>query len=383
VRLIDRHPLVRMSARVAVASALAGPIAPAAAEAQTAFKFQPSVTVTQLHDSNLFFAAAAPKADFITRVTPEIDSEYRSPLWTVSGGYSFDADRFAEHAELSRADARQQARAGFQYRRSERTTLAAAGAFSRTQTPGELIPQTGLGFARASAQRLDARSSVTQRLTPLTTGIIDYTFTEDRIEGGPAIRTHGATITSNRRISLRDTLNAGYRLRHFVFGAATSTSHGLNLAWSRSVSGRATVAIGGGPNVTDASTGLDLTASLHNRFKAGDVSLAYARSQTTVFGLPDIVQTQSISATAAWSLGRSLRIQFAPGVYQSRLESLRAEVFRVMAGAACPISRNLSVQISVDATHQRGVLFPGFGNETIPRYLASIRLVAAPDAGSR
>lgn len=379
MRLIDRHRLLRAAAPVAVGICLARPfMTPGAADAQTLLGFRPSLTVTYTHDSNLFFAPFAPQADFVTRVTPAIESEYRSPLWTWSGRYALSAEHFAEHAELSRADAGQHALAGFRYRPSERTVLATSGGFSRTQTPGELIPETGLGFARGSAQRLEARSSITRRLSPLTTGAVDYAFTEDRVAAGAAVRTHGATIASDRRVSARDMLNAEYRFRQFIFGSTASASHALNLEWTRSITGRGTVSIAAGPNVTDAATGLDVAASLRNRFRAGDVTLGYARTQTTVFGLADVVQVQSVSAAATWNLGRSLQLHFAPAVYQTRRDPQRADVFRLMAGAVCPLSRTLSVEVSVDASRQRGALLAGFGNEVIPRYQAAIKLVAAP-----
>jgi len=383
--LTDPHPSSRACAQAAAAAILAARClaAPPAATAQTVLRFQPSLSLTQMYDTNLFFAPSAPQADFITRITPEATVEYRSPVWNWTGGYAFDFDRFAEREDLTRADARQQMHAGLEYRLGQRTAATAAGTFARTQTPGDLIPETGLGFARVTAQRIDGRSSLTHRVNQVTAAAGEYRFTEDRIAGGPVIRTHGAAVSAERRTSARDTVAAAYRLRQFEFGPTTSTSHALNVAWTRSISERASLTLAGGPNVTDATVHPDLTASLRNRFKAADVTLAYARAQTTVFGFADVVQTQSLSATAVWSFRRSFQIRAAPAVYQSRREGLHADVFRMTAGAVWPVSRSVSVEVSFDATRQRGVLLAGLEHATIPRYLASVRLVAAPASGRR
>jgi hypothetical protein len=346
--------------------------------AQSVFRVTPSISVTQMYDSNILFTPSDRQADFITRVTPAIESEYRSPLWTLSGRYTLDGERFAQHATLSRANAQQHAVAGIRYQPTARMVVAVATEFARTQTPGELVPQTGLAFGRRAAQRLGAHSSIAHRLSPVTTGTIGYKFTEDRIEGGILIRSHDATIAAERRMSERDTLDAAFRSRQFLFGAASATSQVLRLGWTRAVTGRVSVSIDAGPNVTNARPGLDLAVSLRNRFDAGDVSVAYMREPTTVFGLAGTVDTQSVSATTSWDARRWLRIRVTPAFYQSELAAVRADVYRLMVDTVWSIAGNLSLETSFNASQQRGGLYAGFAGQIVPRHEAVIRLVAAP-----
>ena len=83
--------------------------APGVADAQGVFRATPSVSVTQQHDSNVFSTSVDPEADFVTRVSSGVDSQYRSPLWTMSGRYFLDNEHFADHADLDSVDARQRA----------------------------------------------------------------------------------------------------------------------------------------------------------------------------------------------------------------------------------------------------------------------------------
>src|SRR5436190_427516 len=84
-------------------------IAPHPVRAQQMFHLTPSIGVTQVYDSNLFFTTSDRQADSIWRVTPAIDAEYRSMPWTLIGRYTLDAEQFTQHPELNTVHARQQA----------------------------------------------------------------------------------------------------------------------------------------------------------------------------------------------------------------------------------------------------------------------------------
>lgn len=360
-----------------------GLAAPCRIFAQGVFQLRPSISTSQVHDSNLFFSASAPRADFITRVTPSVDSEYRSPHWTFTGRYTLDAEQFVEHPELSSARARQHGVAGFEYRPTARMVLAAGAELSHTRRPGEIIPEVGLTFARGGAQRFATRSSMTRRLSAASTGSIDYTFSEDRLAGGIAVRSHTGTATTEQRLSLRHTVSAGYRFGQFIFGRTATSSHAINVGWTYALTPRASISIEGGPNVTETSPGLDMTVELRNRFRAGEASISYARAQITAFGVAEILHTQSISATAAWSLRRWLQVRMSPAFYQTERGTLRADVARLQGGAICSIGRSLSLEAMFDGSRQTGVLYYGLGGEMIPRHEVVVRLVAAPGTHSR
>jgi hypothetical protein len=359
-----------------------GAIAPAAAHGQQSsgvVHVRPLFDMAQVYDSNLFSTPADRQADFITRVTPGLASEYRSPRLTLFGRYTFDAERFSRHADLTdMTNARQHAALELAYRATRRTSLAVDAELSKTQTPGELNAGTALTFTRARARRVAAHSSITRQLNMVTAGTLDYVFTESRITDGLDTRTHAAAIGFDRRLSLHDTVGLGYRLEQFLFGMSSVTSQVLALRWNDAITRRASVSVDGGPRVTNGSLAPDLSAAVHYRFKSGALSLAYGRTQTTVIGLMGPADTRSLAATTTWSLPQSLQLRAAPARYQSAQAGRRADVFQLAVALSRPIAKGLSLDVAFDTYVQHGNLYTGLASETIPRHVAMIRLAAAP-----
>jgi hypothetical protein len=353
------------------------------ARAQEMFQVNPLFSTAQEYDSNLFYTSFNRQADFVTRVSPGIESAYRSPVLTMLGRYSFDVERFARHPELTAMDARQRAGTSVTYRPTQRLAVAADAELLKTRTPGELNALTNITLGRARAERVSAHSSITRQLDMVTSGTIDYMFTGDHIAGGPAMRSHAATLGVDRHRSSRETISVAYRFHQFMFDTSTATSHTLSLAWTRAITRRASVSLGGGPRVTNGSPAADLSASLRHQFKSGAVSLGYARTQTTIVGLTGVTDTQSLSATAEWNVRPSLQMRLSPTVFRSAQPSVHADVYQLTGTVARRIAQTLSLEVALNAYLQRGNLYTGRATETIPRQNVLVRLVAAPAARPR
>jgi hypothetical protein len=367
------------SSRLALACVLLhAAAAPRPACAQSVLQVRPLMAAAQFYDSNLFFTSMAPQSDFITRVSPGILSEYRSPRLALRGRYTLDVDRFANHPELSDADARQHGALDFSYHPTPRVALLADAEYSTTHAPSELNTQTGLSLSRARAERVAARSSLTRSLDPSTLGSVDYVFTQDRIEGGIEIFTHAATAGATRHLSLRDTVSADYQLHQYFFGTAAQTSHGLRLGWTRGITERSTFSIAAGPQMTNGSLTPELSASIRYQFIPGDVSFAYARSQTTALGLVGLADTQKVSATATWRPRRSLRVHVAPAFFHSVHSAVQADVYQLSLGVTRQIVPGLSLDTAMTADVQHGRLAADRAAETIPRQNVMISLVVEP-----
>jgi hypothetical protein len=368
--------------RLAVVFALAhAALATVAAGAQTTFEVRPLLSVTEVHDSNLFSTPSNRQADFIARLSPGVESDYRSGLQTLTSRYTFDIERFAHHDELSTMSARQQATIGWGYRPTPRLALAAGGEFLTTRTPGELTATSGLSFARARAQRAAVQSSLTRQLNPVTSGSVEYTFTEDRFARAYEARTHTATANAVRRLSSRGAVNASVGFRAFRFdsagaGESAVTSQSLNIGWTHAITRRVRLAIAAGPRLTGGTFRPELSASVDTRFKSIDLSLAYAGTQTTVIGVAGATDIQHVRATAAWTPGRSLRMQMTPGYFRNAADGRRADVYSLAIGVTRPISKQLSFDLSYDGSLQQGHLVAGLASETITRQSVLIRLVA-------
>jgi hypothetical protein len=335
------------------------------------------MATAQIYDSNLFFTSMNRQSDFITRVSPGVLSEYRSPLLALRGRYTLDIDRFASQGELSGTDA-QHGAIDFSYHPTRRVALAANAEYLTTHTPSELNTETGLSLSRARAERVTAHSSFTRSLDRSSVGTVDYVFTQERVAGGIEILTHAATIGANHRLSLRDTVRADYQLHQYFFGAAALTSHGLRFGWTHGITGRSTFSIDGGPRVTDRSPAPELSASIRYQFSPGDVSLAYARTQTTAIGLVGIAETQKVSATATWRPRKSLRMQVEPACFHSVHGGLQADVCRLSLGVAYQIVPGLSLDSVMTADVQHARLSAELANETIPHQNLMISLVVKP-----
>ncbi|HEY3044225.1 MAG TPA: hypothetical protein VGJ39_09380 [Vicinamibacterales bacterium] len=356
------------------------------ARAQGLVRLSPLFGISQVYDSNLFFTPADRQADFVTRMTPGLESEYRSALMALVGRYTRDIEHYADHRDLTSMNAREHASVESTYRATRRLTLVAGAELSKTQTPGELSGETtGLTFTRAAARRVTAHSSVTRQLGRLTDGRMEYTFTEDQVAGGIGVRNHLAAVGTHHQLTPRDTVTAGYRVDQIRFETdgvpvASTTTHALSVGWTRAVTHQARLSIEAGPYVTNGSPTAEVSASIGYRIRSVDLSLGYSRRQNTIIGLAGIARTESMTGSAAWNLLRhSLQVQVSPAFFQSVHPMVRADVYRLAIDVDHRIANGLSVGFAVNMNRQRTV-GATLTRDNIARQTAMIRLVAAPVA---
>jgi hypothetical protein len=350
-------------------------------DAQQLFRWNPSIGVTEVYDSNLFFTQSDRQGDSIWRVSPAIEPEYRSTPWTWLGRFGADAERFADHAELNTVQARAHASSDLRYHPTPRLTLGAATDFSTTQMPGEFNVETALTVARASARRLAVHPSATYAFGAVTEGKLDYSYTDDRLAGSPRLRAQVATLGLERHVSPRDTASLSYGVRQFLFGADdVTTSHVLSVGWTHSMTPLAALTLNGGPRVSDGVPAPELSASLRYHVRPGDLVLTYSRGQTTLVGLPGTVDTHGLAATAIYRPRRTVHIRIAPGMYRSVRSGITAQVYRAAVGVACPIGRGLLFDAAYDMNFQRGDIYASRAGNRIARHVVQIRVVASPTA---
>ena len=363
--------------RAGLVAVLGMTLVPCEPSAQATFTVKPSVTLAVVSDSNLFARPTDPQSDVISRVSPAIDADYFSPRLTVLGRATVDAERFDRNTSLTTLQARQQAAVDVRYQAARRLTVDAAALFSATETPGELNLLSGVTLTRARARRLAVSPAITYQRDAATKGILTYAITEDRLAGGVPMIAHAATAAGERRWSPRDTVRLDYVFREFDFGLEPSTrSHTVTAGWTRGLTRRASLSLGGGPRVGDGTIVPELSASLGYRAPAVNLSLAYASAQTTLIGLAGAADTHSLSAAAACGRRDSLRVRLAPGVMQTARAGLQARVYRLSLGASYPIGDALNLEAVYDVTRQRGDVYVPRLNEIITRHLIVVSLAA-------
>ncbi len=374
----------RIARRTICSIAVAGLLAQSdVAGAQGVIHVRPLFSIGQAYDSNLFFSSVDRQEDFVTRTTPGLESEFRSPVLSLLGRYTQDIERYADHPDLNSVNTREHATVESTYQPARRLTVTTGAEFAKTQTPGELSVETGFTFARAAAQRLTARSSVVGQLSRITTGRMEYTFTADHLAGTVGIRSHIAALSADHALSSRDTVIVGYRVQQFLFGtggvqSVSTTSHTLHAGWTRAVSNRVRFSIDGGPQLANGVPAADVSASLHYHVRPIDLSLAYERRQTTIFGFTGTALTQSVTGSALWTFLRpSLQVQVSPAYFRSVHPLLRGDVYRLGVDVGHRIARGLSVGLALDMNLQRN-RDAMLTRTDVPHRMAMIRLVAAP-----
>jgi hypothetical protein len=341
-------------------------------------RVSPLFTTSQVYDSNLFSASVAPQGDFITRVSPGIEGAYRSARFSLLGRYVLDLERFATHPELNTADGGQQASIDLRTNRSRRLAFAVDAAFARTRTPGDLSAGTGLTLARAPAEHVEVHPSMVRQVNPVTEATIDYTWTDERLVGGIATRAHRAGIGIDRHVSLRDVVDVNYGIRMFVFETANRlTSHVMTMGWSHQITREASVELRGGPVLTDGRQAPEVLASMRYRPGPSELSISYARTQTTLVGFASILDTQSVTASAAYMLRRHLQIRVVPGVFRTTSDTGRADAGRLAFEAERPMTERLSLRATYEATVQRGALTAAPSGGSVSRHLVQLSVVAA------
>lgn len=370
-----------MYRRVAGLALAAIVISPRVANAQDTFDFYPSMSISEVHESNLFSTATNRLQDFITRVTPAAETRYHSPLWTFSGRYALDVERFVQHPELSSAASRQHGTIALDYRPTPRVTITSGAEYLTTRTPAELIAATGLTFTRARARRTAARTTIARELNPVTAGTLEYAFTRDRLGLGFGSDSHAGTASVVRRASSRTTLTGRYRVNHFDFtrrdaARAVIMSHSVAVGISRALSPHVTLLVEAGPRLTGDVVRPELTASIDWTREPLSVFVGYSRTQTTAIGLVEPLDTQSLQVSVARTLWRSLEVRITPGAYQSVMDGLRADVFVLGAAIAQHFSKAFALELQFDGAVQRGGLLATTAEQIVPRHSVVLRFVA-------
>jgi hypothetical protein len=342
-------------------------------------RLSPVFATTEVYDSNLFSSPTVTSGDFITRASPGLEGEYHSPRFSLLGRYVFDLERFASHPELTTADGGQHAAIDLRTNRSRRLWFAVDAAVERTRTPGELSAVTGLTLARARAEHVEVHPAMVRQVNPVTEATVDYTWTDDRLAGGITTSAHRAGLRIDRHVSRRDVVDVRFGVRVFLFEPEHRvTSHAASVGWSRQITREAHLELRGGPVLTDGRQAPEMLASMRYTPGPSELSISYARTQTTLIGFAGVLDTQNISASVARRLRPRLQIRITPGVFRTTSDAGRADAGRLAVEADRPMTGRLSLRATYEANFQRGSLAAVPSAAPIARHLVQLSVIAAP-----
>lgn len=320
----------------------------------------PSFSFSELYNDNILLTPNDRKGDFITRLSPGITAGYESAPLTLLGGYTFDGEIFAHNSALNDAMARQKADFDFRYLPTRLLTLALKGEYLETQTPGELNVRTGIPSGRRRADRFLLDPSVAYRFDPLTTGTTGYTFTKDRLSGGGITTdTHVGRLGVERRFTRQDLGSLEYTYRQFIFGGDDTTdSHAITPGWTRELTPATSLTLKAGPRFSEGSVDAEIGSSIRHRFREGEVSLSYSRSQTAVAGEAGSATTDGVMLTLKYKVLPLLEFGAAPAFFRTARGPSDSKVYRIKFDATYEITRWLSLVGSYEYSFQKGIL-PG------------------------
>ena len=213
--------------------------------------------------------------------------------------------------------------------------------------------------------------------------MLQYTFSQDRLEQGVPTSSSSAAAGLARRLSRRHTGRVEDTLRQFAFASDDlRRSHTVSVGWTAEVTRGFSISAAGGPRVGDGALAPELSTSLTYHNARTDLVLAYARTETTLIGLPGTVDTDTISIAAGYGLPHGMRFRVAPAVMKTSRGDLEAHVYRLAVGASRPVGRFMIADVSVDAMRQRGDVYAGAVNR-ITRRVVVLSLQVVPPAGNR
>ncbi|HMC83389.1 MAG TPA: hypothetical protein VKL61_09170 [Candidatus Polarisedimenticolia bacterium] len=376
---------------------LGGMVLGGTAMARPDLYFDGSLSLAGVQDDNLFYTAESPQRDVISRLTPGIEAGSRSERLTLSGRWSLDAERFADHSELDTNRARESAAFDLHSRLSRPLSLSLHGDYLSTLTPGELNPATGLAAGRSRARRLSVRPSLDWKLGPTTVGTFGYTRMKDDLVGGVAADTRSTTLGLDHHPTPRDTLSTHYDFSRYRFEEGVPIAvHTLTFGWERRVGPHGSFELRAGPRYSLDRFDPEASLALQRGGRRVDTSLTVARSLTTVIGQAGTFVTDSVLTAVSYRPVSSLRLSATPGVYWIRdsTDGPETRVYLVGLEGNWRISDWLSLVSSYHMNRQRGGLVAaaaGTGVETreIARNTFFLGLVAgrteprAPAAAGR
>jgi hypothetical protein len=323
-------------------------LTPGAAWAQAGWYITPALSASEEFDDNVFSQTSQRESDFISRLSPSFKAGYQSKPLTllISGG--IDVEYFAEHPDLSGVANRKRAGLEMQYAPELATTIGLAAAYAETETPAELQPQTGIELGRRTTRLWSLSPSLSHRFNTRTSGEASYAYHEITSPGFTSVAQQ-AQLGISSLLSRLDTGRLRYTLGIIDAGPTSTTSHALTVGWVSKLSHDTVLSIDAGPRLSDGALQPEVSGTLSHRFKSGQVSLTYQRTETVVIGQAGTAETNSVLAALGLSLTRRLQMNLGAG-FSDTTANLGADVLVYRASAS--LSYRLTKWLGISANYR-------------------------------
>jgi len=282
-------------------------LGPAPAWAQAGWYYLPDLTLSEVFDDNIFGTSARRESDFISRLSSAAKVGYRSLPLTFLATSAFDAEVFAKNPDNDGLN-RIQSGVEVQWRPIHQLTLRLDGAFTKTETPAELVSNLGLELGRQTSTDLSVTPTASYRVQRTT--LLDGSYGYHRTETGDVTTTtHEPRLRLTEQLTRADLGTLTYAYRLIESGNRSVSSHLVLAGWARQISRSTTVILEAGPRLTEGGLDAEANVTLSHRWPSTvETSLSYARAQITIPGQSDPANTQAVSAQVTMAPLRSMTV---------------------------------------------------------------------------
>jgi len=329
---------------------------PVTAHAQARMEFIPSMSLFSVYDDNIY-ARVDGSAGHLLQLRPSFEGSYENPRTRLLGLYSFDAQR-SNFATLNTLDARRHALIETRFRTTPFTTLAMAGRYDRSETPGDIDMDSGILGERRQAQRLELNPTYAHRFTTRTSMTAGYDWTTENLIDGERGTMHIGRAMLSREVTEKTTLSAGYVARYFVDHIADHTSQGLVVGWNRELGPATRISLFAGPKVT-SYRGLTPEANAAFMRTTNRIRLAidYWHGETIILGVVGPVRADSVTLRSAWPLTRRFELSAHAGASDvTTLDERKSTNYRSTLGLSWTPGGLYTVGASYGLDYQDGLI---------------------------
>lgn len=336
----------------------------------------PAVTVSAVHDDNVFFDPQNEQDDTFVRLSPSLETGFESEPFTWQAGYTFDAERYDEFDGLDSNQVRRFGNASVQYLPNSQLTLQANANYGKSQTGGDLNVLTGLQPGRQVAERFSVNPGLIYAFSGATTGSLDYLWSNDKLQGGVEADTYTTTADLEHAFSDENTVRLGYTYRSYEFdnpnGTGSSTySHTPRLGWLHRFSPTLQLTVEGGPRISGDETDPYALIALTRELVRGQIELSYAIDETTLIGEAGRLETERVRFNFRHAFTADFEVGFTPTWSRIDRQGNEDDIFFVAANARYRVNNALFLVASYQHSDQEVVL-PPVGNLDLSRNVFSL-----------
>ena len=286
--------------------------------AQGPLVFTPSFTLSEEFNDNIFSDNRNKESDFITGFSPGLRLDMRQPGFTMGVGYTFTAEIYAKHTELSNAANRQRLFGNLSYQPTQRLSFALDESLSYDRNTNAASVE-GISSGRQAAWTNVLAPSLQYQITPRLGSRLYGSWELQRFDaGGQDSNTYRVGTGLDYALTPRLNVNGGYEFAYLdIQDEPKSYTHTPRVGFTYQITQTLSAGVTGGPSFLvsegDTSVSPAVTAIISQTQRWGGISFAYDRAIRAAGGQGGPADTQSFTGNVAvTTLARGFTLGFSP-----------------------------------------------------------------------